>query len=71
MIPLKKAREDAGLTQRSLSISAGLDQNHYSKIERGEHSPRLSVAQAIAKALNLSTDQIEWPSKEEPADDHQ
>ncbi len=50
---LKKAREDAGLTQLELAEKAGIHVNYYARIERGEVTPRVDIVENIAKALKI------------------
>jgi DNA-binding XRE family transcriptional regulator len=49
---IKKAREDAGLTQEALEGVTGLPQSHISRLENGVHSPSSATLEKIAKATN-------------------
>jgi DNA-binding XRE family transcriptional regulator len=49
---IKKAREDAGLTQQQLEVATGLPQSHISRLENGVHSPSSATLQKIAAATN-------------------
>lgn len=60
---IRKLREDKGWTQEKLAQEAGLTWATVSRVERGEVTPSLPTAQAIAKALGVSVDAIEWPTK--------
>ena len=50
---LKQARQQRGLSQRELSVRAGVPQSHISKIENSEVDLRLSSLDAITRALSL------------------
>jgi transcriptional regulator with XRE-family HTH domain len=51
---LKARREHLGLTQQQVADAAGMPQPGYARIESGRRNdPRLSTAQAIAKALRV------------------
>lgn len=51
---VKYAREAAGLSQRQLSMAAGLSNQTISNIEAGHFGTRVGTIEAIAKALNVS-----------------
>lgn len=59
---LQEFRRNAGLTQFELAIKAGLHPSAIAKFEQGTQSPRLGTAQAIARALGVSTDDV-WPTE--------
>lgn len=48
---VKKAREEAGLTQLQLAEITGIQQAHLSRIENAQHSPTHRTLMKIAKAL--------------------
>lgn len=50
---LKKAREEAGLTQAEVAEKAGIHFNYYARVERGEVTPRVDIVENIAKALKI------------------
>jgi transcriptional regulator with XRE-family HTH domain len=54
----KEARLEKGLTQKELSIKAGVYLNTYAKIERGEQKPGFSNIKKLAKVLELSISDI-------------
>lgn len=56
---IKKARENAELTQTELSMRAGLPQSHISRLENGQHSPSHITLEKIAKALDISVSQLD------------
>lgn len=45
------ARKKANLTQRELGERVGVSKNVITRLESGEHTPRLETAQEVAKAL--------------------
>lgn len=62
---LKAARENRGLSQRTLSEKSGVPQGHISKIENGAVDLRLSSLVALARALDLELTLV--PRKAVPA----
>lgn len=50
---LKKAREEANLTQAEVAEKAGIHVNYYARVERGEVTPRVDIVESIAKALKI------------------
>ena len=55
---LKKYREEQGLTQAQLSELAGITTRQIQNYEGGKARPRLDAAEKIAKALNITTDEL-------------
>lgn len=55
---LKKYREEKGLTQAQLSELAGITTRQIQNYEGGKARPRLDAAEKIAKALNITTDEL-------------
>lgn len=55
---LKKLREEKGLTQVQLSELTGISARMIQKYESGNARPRLDAAEKIAKALNVTADQL-------------
>ena len=55
---IKARRAELGLTQADLASQAGVDKRQIRRYEAGEVQPTLSVAAAIARALNLSLDEL-------------
>jgi transcriptional regulator with XRE-family HTH domain len=51
---VKKHREKRKLSRAGLAEKSGLHQTYIGLLERGERSPNLDTAKAIAKALNIS-----------------
>ena len=50
---LRKAREDAGMTQEKLSFEAELDRTYISHLENDKKSPTVDVLFRIADALGV------------------
>ena len=55
---LKKLRDEKGLTQVQLSELTGISARMIQKYESGNARPRLDAAEKLAKALNVTTDQL-------------
>ncbi len=55
---LKGFREEKGLTQVQLSDRTGISVRMIQKYEAGKARPRLDAAEKIAKALNISADEL-------------
>ena len=55
---LKKQRESAGWSQRTLASRAGLDPKTVSLIERGDRSPTLLTLSLLAEALDTSLSSV-------------
>jgi ribosome-binding protein aMBF1 (putative translation factor) len=51
---VKKHREKRGLSKAALAELSGLHQTYVGLLERGERSPNLDTAKAIANALGIS-----------------
>ena len=51
---LREARKNAGLTQKALAKLAGITSKHVSELERCVTQPGLAVAQALAKAMDIT-----------------
>ena len=56
--PVKVWREYRGMTQQELAQQAGISAAYLSQIETGKRTGTAEVLQAIARALNLSLDDI-------------
>ncbi|HOX41115.1 MAG TPA: helix-turn-helix transcriptional regulator [bacterium] len=50
---IRKAREEASLTQLEVATTAGIDVNYYARIERGLGNPSYLKLHNIAKVLNI------------------
>lgn len=55
---LRKARLAKNLTQVEVAKKAGISENHYAQIERGEKNPTISTFTSIIKALGVSSAEI-------------
>lgn len=51
---VKRHREKRALSRAALAEKSGLHQTYVGLLERGERSPNLDTAKAIAEALNVS-----------------
>jgi transcriptional regulator with XRE-family HTH domain len=52
-------RKLAGMSQEQLSLRAGLQRTHISRIEAGKYAVTLETIQAIAEALGMTVDIID------------
>lgn len=69
---VRYARELAGLSQRQLSVAAGLSHSTVNRVEAEADDSRLGTLEAIARALGVSRDWIltglgEPPKRKEAA----
>jgi DNA-binding XRE family transcriptional regulator len=55
--PLRRAREDAGLTQDALAARAGVSQATVCRVEQGR-PPELATALALAAALGSTVEDL-------------
>ena len=55
---LRAARRAKKLTQAEVASKAGLSENHYSQIERGEKNPTTSSFRKIIKALGVTSKEL-------------
>ena len=55
---IRKARIDRGLRQGQLAVAAAVSQKYMSQIENDHADPSFSIVQRIAKALEVSLDQL-------------
>lgn len=55
---IRAAREAHGLSQVGLAAVAGISQGYLSQLEQDEREPTLSIAARLARALDLSLDDI-------------
>ena len=63
--PVKVWREYRGLTQQQLANDAGISAAYLSQIETGKRKGKTAVLQAIARALNLTLDDVVYDPPEE------
>lgn len=56
--PVKVWREYHGLSQQDLAQAAGISASYLSQIETGKREGTTTVLQAIARALNLTLDDV-------------
>jgi len=55
---LKKAREEADLTQEQVAFSAGIDRAHLSLLENDHKSPTVDTLVRICRALGVAASEI-------------
>jgi transcriptional regulator with XRE-family HTH domain len=55
---LSRLRKEKRYTQRELAELAGLNQNYYAKVERGDGVPSLKTIEKLAKALKVTASDI-------------
>lgn len=55
---LKKIRLEKGMTQGDICRAAGMDRGYISRVESGQKNPTISNLEKIAKALNISPDEL-------------
>jgi len=55
---VRAAREALGKSQVNLAAAAGISQGYLSQLETDEREPTLSIAARLAKALNISLDEL-------------
>jgi transcriptional regulator with XRE-family HTH domain len=65
MSTLAELRNQSFLTQEDLAKKAGVGQSTIAKIEQGESRPRHKTARALALALGVSPNEIDWPEGEQ------
>jgi transcriptional regulator with XRE-family HTH domain len=51
---IKKIRISKGLSQKEVTLNAGLDPAQYSRIENGKTDPSVTTLERIAKAMGVS-----------------
>lgn len=51
---LRRAREQAGLTQEQVAERSGVHSTEVSRIERGKRDPQVSTVERLAKAVEVS-----------------
>lgn len=55
---MRDARQAKHLTQGEVAKRAGISENHYAQIERGEKNPSLSTFDSILDAIGVSSKEI-------------
>lgn len=53
-VNLRRARDDAGLSQEELSERSGLHSTEISRLERGVREPRLGTIVRVARGLGVA-----------------
>ena len=55
---IRELREEAGLTQEGLAVTAGIGRVTLVRAERGEQSPRFETLVAVGRALGLGVEEL-------------
>jgi transcriptional regulator with XRE-family HTH domain len=55
---IRKARRAAKLTQVEVATKAGISENHYAQIERGEKNPTTSNFRKILQAIGTTSKEL-------------
>lgn len=55
---LRRARENAGMTQEQLAHTAGVDRSYISQLERDLKSPTLDMLFRLCDALDVSASEL-------------
>ncbi|HUY90839.1 MAG TPA: helix-turn-helix transcriptional regulator [Pirellulales bacterium] len=55
---LRKAREEAGMSQEKLSFEAGIDRSYLSELENNHRSPTVEMLFRICDALGIAASDI-------------
>lgn len=63
MITIREARKEKGYTQEEVARAAGVTLRYYSRIEKGESTPTVTVAIKICSFLDRNAHDIEWNEK--------
>jgi transcriptional regulator with XRE-family HTH domain len=63
---VKQAREAKKLSRAALAKKAGLHQTYIGLLERGERSPNLDTAKAIANALEIPLSKLIIKAEQRP-----
>lgn len=58
---LRTWRTERGMTQQQLGAAVGLKPNTIACYELGYRTPNINIAQALARALGVQVDEIDWP----------
>ena len=66
---LKEIRKEKGLSQKELADKVGIEQSALSHLETGRNNPTITTAQALAKALGCTVDDLIREPEAEDADD--
>ena len=55
---IRELREEAGLTQEGLAVTAGIGRVTLVRVERGEQSPRFETLVAVGRALGRGVEEL-------------
>jgi len=63
MTSLKEARNEKGYTQEEVARASGVSLRYYSRVEKGESTPTVTVAIKICSFLGVNAHDVEWNEK--------
>ena len=63
MITLREARNKKGYTQEEVARASGVTLRYYSRVEKGESTPTVTVAIKICSFLDQNVHEIDWNEK--------
>lgn len=55
---LRKARQDAGMSQEKVALSAGIDRSYLSELENNRRSPTVEMLFRICDALGVAASEV-------------
>ena len=55
---IRYLRKQKGMSQLDLALEAGINKNYISDLERGSRNPSLLILERIAKALDVSLENL-------------
>lgn len=55
---LRKARQEAGMSQEKVALQAGVDRSYLSELENNKWSPTVEMLFRICDALNVTASEI-------------
>jgi transcriptional regulator with XRE-family HTH domain len=64
MPTIRELRESKDMTREELAVKAHVSMFTIARLETGKHVPRFNTLEAIARALKVKSNEIEFPEKE-------
>lgn len=61
---MRRARQDAGLSQEELARRIEASRQTVNMIERGDYNPSLHLCISICRTLGKTLDELFWPEEE-------
>ena len=59
-VQIKSWRISLGMRQSDLEVRAGVSHNTVSRIETGQHQPKLETIEKLAEAMEISVEQLQF-----------